>query len=196
MTDLRIEEHYQAWIARRNLEQLVRRVLLWQNTPSIGPHAQALRHALFSPPSPEEVAEFDQVLRTMGVPWTWVSPTLLGTSFPCRFVNDAHPENPPLALQGDVEMVSTARKGRQPTAEALAGLERQVGWWYAHKIKHPRDSIPELERRERERLGVQWASSRHSTVIQGIQRVEALLGVWDRVEVGPQKASVDMEIAN
>jgi hypothetical protein len=199
MTDLRIQAAYDAWVEAHDLARLERQFLVWR-TPQAMAKFQA---AVWAGPLTNEdgveveVDAVNAVLQGMGVPWPWVSPYLLTNLFPVHYANTyarTVGSAKEIKMVGRPEMVPTAKKGRQPTAEAIESLRRHVGYWYAHKIKSPRDSIPELEKRERARIGQEWASSRHSTVIQGIQRAESLLSVWDRYELGLAFRSVDMEL--
>jgi hypothetical protein len=195
MTDFRIQAAYDAWVEAHDLPRLARCFCVW-DTPQA---AAAFQAAVWGGPhttengDEDEVEELAGVLHDMGVPWPWVSPYLLTNHFPVHYANTWRPTARQVTMVGTPEMVPTATKGRQPTTEAIESLRRHVGYWYAHRIKDPVDSIPELEKRERARLGQEWAASRHSTVIQGIQRAESLLGVWDRYELGLQFRSVDME---
>jgi hypothetical protein len=181
MTDLRIQAQYAAWVKAHDLDRLARQLRVWQTRP----YATALQVAVWGGPLPGELEALEAVLREMGVPFIGVSAQLLTKDFPARYATDYNPSMPP-RFQAEAEMVSTAKKGRQPTAEALRSIRRHVEYWYAYEIKHPPDSIPELEKRERARTGEMYASSRHSTVIQGIQRVKRLLSVWERVEFSLQ----------
>lgn len=182
MTDLRIQRQYAAWIEAHDLDRLARLVHVWGTQPYISQFQQAV----WGGPLPWEIEALRAVLRPMGVRWPWVSPVLLTKHFPVRYATDYDPAHPPQFQPGQLELVSPARKGRQPTAEDFASVRRQVGWWFAFEVKEPHATIPELEAQERARvasLGQGTIASRVSTVFQGIQRVKRLLSVWTAYEI-------------
>jgi len=181
MTDRRILQQYAAWLQAHDVERLARQVHVWRTQPYIS----EFQRAVWGGPLPWEIEALRAVLRAMRVPWAWVSPVLLTKEFPVRYATDYDPANPP-KFEGQMELVSTARKGRRPTAEEIASLRRQVGWWYAAEIQESPVPIITLDQQERDRLasiGERFVSSRHVTVIQGIHRIKRLLSVWERYEI-------------
>lgn len=178
MGDLRIEAPYQAWLVHRDIARLERRALAWQGTPQQQQYTGALWQALYRIPDPDEIEAVSQVLREMGVPWPWVAPALVCAAFPVTLSNTRLPADERRDLGAVVQMVATATPGRLPTEDGNR-IRRHVDWWYRRKIKHPPDSLRELEQKELTRTGQQTIARRHSTVIQGIQQAEYLLELWE-----------------
>jgi hypothetical protein len=178
MTDLRIRDAYTRWTEAHDLPRLCRRFLAWRTKE----YAEPFQRAVWGGALPGEIETLAALLASMHVPWVWVSPMLLHVQFPKRYATDYSPAHPPHFV-GDIEMVATAKPARRPRTADLESLVRHVHYWYRHDVKEPPDKIWELEAVEQARTGDHITSRRHSTVIQGIQRVTYLLGLNDRYEI-------------
>lgn len=187
MTDLRIQAAYDTWVQTHDLTRLCQSFRIWRTVE----YARPLQWAVWGGPVEGEIEALAALLETMSVPWPWVSPVLLTHHFPARYATAFNPARPP-RFAWDTEMVETARPARQPRAADLESLRRHVTWWYRHEVKNPPDKIWELTAEEQARTGENWASRRHSTVVQGIQRAKYLLGLFDRYEIDLVGPSVDL----
>lgn len=187
MTDFRIEQCYDQWVSAHDLERLERRAFAWLTVEAVA----KFQASLFSGPRDEETAALAVVLTQMGVPWSWCADALLYNRFPWRYWNDyarrrSTPERPirQQKLLQYAEMIETATSSRKPAADDLDSLARHVHYWYRRKIKDPHDSLAELEAAELARTGErEILSRRHSTILQGISRVEYLLGLFTASEI-------------
>jgi hypothetical protein len=83
--DLRVDPHYQDWVAARDLERRHHQSWTWRGTTRSADYAAALQQAWTTPPTDAEIAALWQTLQGMGVPWSWTAPTLLD-SFLLRII--------------------------------------------------------------------------------------------------------------
>lgn len=122
--------------------------------------------------SDADFASLETVLRDMGVPWTDV-PALLTVLLRREICNALDPGGAALRkLNFVVGGLTDHPSGRMPRHSG-AEIERNVNWWYRHRIKAPTDSIATLTKEYKE--NEKRITEAHSVVQNGLSRAEFLL---------------------